>query len=79
MQAVGQISTSRVAMFWSYLLAVAASAPYAAAQNGADQDAPMLRGGAGPGRGAMLRFGCSQVVIERLDPWVNQPSFKRSI
>ncbi|KAK7996563.1 CTR2 long splice variant [Apiospora arundinis] len=39
--------------------------------NGSDLDAPMLAGGPRGGQGAMLRFGCSQAVIERLDPLVN--------
>jgi hypothetical protein len=49
---------------------------HAAAQGGygVELDAPML-GGGGPrtSKTAMLRFGCSQVVIERLDPCVNKP------
>lgn len=60
-------------MFWSRLVALSALAlGRAAAQGGADQDEPMLRGGGGARRSsaAMLRFGCSQVVIERLDPCV---------
>ncbi|CAI6341417.1 unnamed protein product [Periconia digitata] len=42
-----------------------------ASQSGVDLDAPMLIGGGIRGPGAMLRFGCSQIVIERLDPLVN--------
>lgn len=38
---------------------------------GAELDAPMVGSGGRAGPGAMLRFGCSQVVIERLDPFVN--------
>ncbi|KAH9906899.1 hypothetical protein F4778DRAFT_800843 [Xylariomycetidae sp. FL2044] len=45
--------------------------------NGSDLDAPMLMGGRPNGPGSMLRFGCSQVVIERLDPLVN-PSLNPS-
>jgi len=41
-----------------------------AQQEGVELDEPMLRGGPRTGPGAMLRFGCSQVVIERLDPYV---------
>ncbi len=37
---------------------------------GAELDAPMVRGGRRVGASAMLRFGCSQVVVERLDPFV---------
>jgi len=55
-------------MFTSTLIALSALAGYGAAQSGTDLDQPMLRGGRPRGPGAMLRFGCSQVVIERLDP-----------
>lgn len=41
---------------------------------GAELDAPMVGSGGRAGPGAMLRFGCSQVVIERLDPFVNDYS-----
>jgi hypothetical protein len=56
-----------------YLLTASALAAFAAAQyyEGYEGDEPMLRGQ--PPRtstSAMLRFGCSQVVIERLDPYV---------
>jgi len=47
-------------MFWSSVLAFAAFAQAQRAGGG--------RGGGMSGGGAMLRFGCSQVVIERLDP-----------
>ncbi len=56
-------------MFWSGLVALWAFAGLAATQ-GSDLDEPMLRGGRRRGSGSMLRFGCSQVVIERLDPCV---------
>jgi hypothetical protein len=50
------------------LQVVAQSEPYP----GYNLDKPMLGGGVGGVRKtAMLRFGCSQVVIERLDPLVN--------
>ena len=60
-------------MFWSLASALSALAAVAAAQyyEGYEGDEPMLRGT--PPRtnpGAMLRFGCSQVVIDRLDPYV---------
>ncbi|KAK8119867.1 uncharacterized protein PG998_004493 [Apiospora kogelbergensis] len=63
-------------MFWYAVLILAAHASGAYSQsdgsyNGSDLDAPMLAGGPRGGQGAMLRFGCSQVVIERLDPLVN--------
>jgi hypothetical protein len=50
-------------MLWSSLLALTALV----------QAAPQGRmGGGGNGGTAMLRFGCSQAVIERLDPYVTQ-------
>jgi len=53
----------------STLLAHAVGQGQDAAERGMELDSPMLRG---PPRRAtplsMLRFGCSQVVIERLDP-----------
>ena len=65
-------------MAWSSLLSLSAVIAQVAAQGaqgqtaaerGMELDKPMLRG---PPRRAtpvsMLRFGCSQVVIERLDP-----------
>ena len=54
----------------SQLWALSALASVAAAQyyEGYEEDAPMLQGPPRTGPGAMLRFGCSQVVIERLDP-----------
>ncbi|KAI0172930.1 hypothetical protein GGR52DRAFT_591447 [Hypoxylon sp. FL1284] len=51
-------------MFWSSLLAFAALA------NAAPQSVPIK----GPGDNSLVRFGCSQVVIERLDPLVNPGS-----
>ncbi len=53
----------RIAAIWAFI-------GHAAAQGGVDLDQPMLTGGRRPGAGAMLRFGCSQLVIERLDPCV---------
>jgi hypothetical protein len=47
-------------MLWSTLLAFTALV----------EAAPQLGGGGG-GRGTLLRFGCSQIVIERIDPLVN--------
>lgn len=49
---------------------------YGAAQStgwpgGIELDGPMLRGPPRRSNSAMLRFGCSQVVTERLDPLVN--------
>lgn len=38
---------------------------------GAELDAPMVPRGGRAGPGAILRFGCSQSVIERLDPFVS--------
>ncbi len=38
------------------------------------QAAPQGRAGGGAGGGtAMLRFGCAQSVIERLDPYARRP------
>lgn len=34
------------------------------------QAAPQRGGGGLLGGGAMLRFGCAQTVIDRIDPWV---------
>jgi len=49
-------------MYWSTLLALAALA----------EAAPAPQGGGGTGGGTtMLRFGCTQVVIDRIDPLVN--------
>lgn len=49
-------------MFWTSLLTLA---PLVGA-------APQFGGGGGGGGGlTMLRFGCTQVVIDRLDPLVN--------
>jgi len=50
---------SLVDMFWSVLIlaAVADAAP----QRGGG-------GGIGGGRSSLIRFGCSQVVIDRIDP-----------
>ena len=59
-------------MFRSFIFALSILVGYVAAQTGVDLDAPMLAGGPRGGSGAMLRFGCSQVVIERLDPYVGQ-------
>lgn len=59
-------------MFWSSVVALSALASRATAQyEGYEGDLPML-GGGGPRNSptAMLRFGCSQIVIERLDPYV---------
>jgi hypothetical protein len=72
------------AMAGMYFAALVSFAGYAVAQSGVDLDKPMLGGGGRRGPGAMLRFGCSQVsyqsvywrglrtqvVIERIDPWV---------
>lgn len=61
-------------MFSPGLVAIFALVGLAAAQqqepDGVELDKPMLMGPPRTGRGAMLRFGCSQVVIERLDPYV---------
>lgn len=48
----------RVTMFWSTLLAFAVLA------DALPQTTPIK----GPGDNSLVRFGCSQVVIERLDP-----------
>ncbi|KAG4221759.1 hypothetical protein PC116_g29765 [Phytophthora cactorum] len=45
-------------MFWSALLS------FAAFVDAAPQVTPVK----GPGDNSLVRFGCSQVVIERLDP-----------
>lgn len=45
-------------MFWSTLLS------FAALVDAAPQVTPVK----GPGTNSLVRFGCSQVVIERLDP-----------
>ena len=63
-----------------YVLALAALlGGHAKAQEGTGQelDRPMLGSGGqqGPRKSAMLRFGCSQIVIERLDPSVFSSSF----
>ncbi|KAK7957870.1 hypothetical protein PG988_012718 [Apiospora saccharicola] len=63
-------------MFWQSMFGVASLVSQVYAQsdrsyNGSDLDAPMLAGPPRGGAGAMLRFGCSQAVIERLDPLVN--------
>ena len=58
-------------MFGLHVAAIWALIGHAATQGGVDLDQPMLTGGRRPGAGAMLRFGCSQLVIERLDPYVN--------
>ena len=55
-------------MLWSLALALSALVGHGATQTGVELDQPMLRGGPRRGSSAMLRFGCSQVVIERLDP-----------
>ena len=47
-------------MFWLTVLALAAVA-----------EAAPQRGGGGYLGGTLLRFGCSQITIERLDPLVN--------
>ncbi|KAK4183224.1 hypothetical protein QBC35DRAFT_443732 [Podospora australis] len=55
-------------------IALSALLGFTTAQTGVELDQPMLGPpGANPAprRTAMLRFGCSQVVIERLDPLVN--------
>jgi hypothetical protein len=57
-------------MFPAVITALLALAHRAAAQTGVELDEPMLRGGRPTGPQAMLRFGCSQVVIERLDPYM---------
>jgi hypothetical protein len=59
----------------SIFLALVAAQYY----EGYELDEPMLR--AIPNRTspmAMLRFGCSQVVIERLDPYVSHPEHSKS-
>jgi hypothetical protein len=55
-------------MFRPCLVALSALIGHVTSQSGVELDAPMLRGGRPNGPGAMLRFGCSQVVVERLDP-----------
>ena len=61
-----------ITMFRSSVLALCAiTSHHVAAQWGVELDEPMLRGGRSRGPLSMLRFGCSQVVIERLDPLVN--------
>jgi hypothetical protein len=64
------LSSSAATMFWSRASMLSALAGIAAAQfyEGYELDEPMLRGPRRTGSSAMLRFGCSQVVIERLDP-----------
>ncbi|AEO54532.1 hypothetical protein MYCTH_2297192 [Thermothelomyces thermophilus ATCC 42464] len=59
-------------MFFSYLLACGKFAGLARAEYYPEYelDEPMLRGPPRTSSSAMLRFGCSQVVIERLDPLV---------
>lgn len=69
----------QVLMAWSSFLALLALTSRGFTQSpadilGAELDAPMLGGGIRTGPGAMLRFGCSQVVIERLDPFVSNTS-----
>ena len=57
-----------------YVLALSALAGHVIAQDGTgiELDRPMLGGApsGAPRKTAMLRFGCSQIVIERLDPCV---------
>jgi len=58
-----------------YVLALSALAGHVAAQTGTgiELDLPMLGGApssGAPRKTAMLRFGCSQIVIERIDPLV---------
>jgi hypothetical protein len=57
-------------MFLCRISTLSALAGLAAGQyyEGYELDEPMLRGPPRTGSTAMLRFGCSQVVIERLDP-----------
>jgi hypothetical protein len=62
-------------MLWYSTLALTALLAYASAQSpsdilGAELDAPMMGNGQRTSPVAMLRFGCSQSVIERLDPLV---------
>lgn len=61
-------------MLFSYLLAGWKLAGLARADEepypGYELDKPMLGGPPRTSSSAMLRFGCSQVVIERLDPYV---------
>lgn len=59
-------------MLWPCALVASALVGRGATQSGVDLDEPMLRGGPRTGTSAMLRFGCSQVVIERLDPCVSR-------
>ncbi len=51
-------------------IALSALLGHVAGQTGVELDRPMLGPGGGGrrGPGAMLRFGCSQISIERLDP-----------
>lgn len=58
-------------MFSPVLTTLLALAQYVSAQTGVELDEPMLRGGRPNGPQAMLRFGCSQLVIERLDPYIS--------
>lgn len=58
-------------MGWNFrFITLSALVHVGAAQyyEGYEGDKPMLMGPPRTGPGAMLRFGCSQVVIERLDP-----------
>lgn len=57
-------------MIRSSYLALSALVSLSMAQSGIELDQPMLQGPPRTGPTAMLRFGCSQVVIERLDPYV---------
>jgi hypothetical protein len=60
--------------FWRRALALSALTTRVTAQYylGYDGDKPMLENSPPrTGTSAMLRFGCSQVVIERLDPYVD--------
>ena len=64
------VDITAVAMLPYTLVALSGLAGHVAAQGGygVELDMPMLGGGARNSKSAMLRFGCSQVVIERLDP-----------
>jgi hypothetical protein len=66
-------------MSWSSFFALAGLVARVASQGGygVELDAPMLGGGPRRSETAMLRFGCSQVVIERLDPCVAEPTPKQ--